>query len=482
MAELLQHLATPPTVSRFLKLPVEIRTEVVNHLSHPSDINVLCLVSKEIRDIATPHLYNKVDLTWKRGRDIPIDEEGFFLAKITSLLSAPCNLRFIRKLKIGSCGPQTVMALDALIPQLQENRLIEFDFLDDARYFFPTPEQLFRLWSSQKTLQNLQLSTYQIPFLINFFNSTQEPPNCLLKSVSRLRLANYNGLNRDMLLLPLNVVDTSRLRSLTLTGAISSNVVDQLNWLFASRSFSRLTDLQVELAVFEKTLELSNLPSLDFLSFGLKNGPFQYNIEGKGIVVPVDFSLRKLVWSGEIPRNRPRIQSVLTKVKGLEHLEIECSLGFCQRAVDQKRLAKAIKMHEETLKTLLFDEAMETQPCYFNKEFVRRILKCKRLEKLALSLPPDKPVSYYTEIIASLPRLRTFRIYDRFGAYINGTEPRSVKLEKALQEFPRIEYFEFSNCSYPIRRRRSHCLVDKRQNRSEGSMVLGVGIRERYNE
>lgn len=316
---------------------------------------------------------------------------------------------------------------------------------------------------------------------MDFFKTTQEPPNHLLKSVNRLRLANFYNFYSDMLLLPLNVVDTSRLRSLTLSGAISSEILSQLNWLFASRSFSRLTDLQVELAVFEKTLELSNLPSLGFLSFGLKNGPYQYSMESEGSFVPAGFPLRKLVWSGESPRNCPTIQSVLTRTQDLEQLKIECTLGFCKRAVHQKVLAKAIKMHEATLKTLLFDEAMETEPLYLNEEFVRKILKCKKLEKLALSLPPDKPVSYYTKIIASLPRLEIFRIYDRFGAYIDGTEPRSVKLVKALQKFPRIEYLEFSNCSYPITRRRSHCLVDKRQNRNEESMVLGVGIRERFN-
>lgn len=466
MAELIQYLATPQIAFRFLELPVEIRTNVVTYLSRPSDIKALCRVSKAIWEIATPRLYNKVDLTLKRGQDIPADEEGLFLARISSLLSAPCNLRFIRKLKIGCCGPQTTIALDALLPQLLENRLIEFDFRDDARYFFPTPDQLHRLWSSQKNLQNLQLSTYHIPFLIDFFEQTKEPPNCLLQSVTRLRLANFYNVNSDMLLLPLEIIDISRLRSLTLSGAILSKIVYKLNRLFASQSFSRLTDLQVELAVFEKPLELSNLPSLNFLSFGLRNGPRQYTIESKGLVVPADFPLRNLVWSGESPQNHPRIQSVLTKVKGLEHLEIECYLGFCQRASHQTALAKAIKMHKATLKTLLFDESMEMGPLYFNNQLVRQILKCKQLEKLALPLPPNEPVSYYTNIIASLPRLRIFRIYDRSGAHIDGTEPRSVKLLEELQKFPRIEFFEFSNCSYPIRRRRSYCLVDKRQVRS----------------
>lgn len=479
MAKLIQHRATPPTAFRFLDLPVEIRINVVNNLSRPSDIKALCRVSKEIWDIATPRLYNKVDLTCKRGQDIPADEEGLFLARISSLLSAPWNLRYIQKLKIGCCGPQTAMALDVLLPQLQENRLIEFDFRDDARNSFLRPEQLLRLWNRQKNLQNIQLSTYHIPFLRDFFGQSK----FWFRSVTRLRLTSLYDVNSDMLLLPLEMLDISCLRSLTLSGEISSKIVYQLNRLFATRFFSRLTELQVESAVFENPLELSNsLASLNFLSFGLRNGPDGYAIESKGLVVPAGFPLRNLVWSGESPLNHPRIQSVLTKVKGLEHLEIECILGFCQRASHQTALARAIKMHDATIKTLLFHESMETEPLSFNDEFMRQILKCKHLEKLALPLPSYKPVSYYTNIIASLPRLRILRIYDRSGAHIHATESRSVELVEALQKFPRIEIFEFSNCSYPIRRQRSHFLVDKRQIRSEESIVFGVGIAERHNE
>lgn len=172
-----------------------MRTEVVNHLSRPSHIKALCRVSKEVRDIATPRLYYRVDLTWRRGQNDPNEQEDTLLARIRSLLSALSNLQFIRILNIGCFGPQTTKAIDALLPQLKENGLIELNFWDNPDNFFPTPEQICLLWSRQKKLQNIQLCTHHIQFLIDFFKQTQEPRNCLPKSFTRLGLAKFRGAN-----------------------------------------------------------------------------------------------------------------------------------------------------------------------------------------------------------------------------------------------------------------------------------------------
>ena len=457
MAEFIQHLATPPLTFRFLELPVEIQIEVVNHLSRPSHIKALCRVSKEIWDIATPRLYNRVDLTWRRGQNNPKEQEDTLLARISSLLSAPSNLQFIRILNIGCFGPQTTKAIDALLPQLKENGLIEFNFWDHPDNFFPTPEQICLLWSRQKNLRNIQLCSHHVEFLIDFFEQTQEPRNCLPKSITRLGFANFHELTSDVLLLPLNIVDISRLRSLTLSGPIPSKVVYQLNRLFASRSFFRLTDLHVEVAVFQETLELSNLPSLYHLSFGLRRGSYPYMFENKGLVVPADLPLRILVWAGLNPLHYPTLESVLTQVKGLERLEIESSHPITSA---RKTLAEAIEMHKATLKWLFLDEFIETEASVYDEQFLRPILRCKKLKVLALPLPPNKPVSYYTNIVASLPCLGSFRIYDRAGAHMDGTEPLSVELVKALQKFPQIENFQFLESMYPKKgQRRFHCLV-----------------------
>lgn len=490
MEEFTQNLATSPTISRFLELPVDILNEVVDHLS-PSEIKVLCLVSKGIWDLATQRLYNRVDLTSESDQNNnTTEDEGKMLARVSSLLSAPSNLRFIRILNTGCFGLRTTEAIDALLPQLKENALIEFHFSADKKNFFPTSEQLHLLWSRQERLQNLQLCTHHI---LDFFEQTQEPPNCLPKSIIRLGLANEHWLKEpcsDVMLLPLKTLDLSRLRSLTLTGAISSNVVSCLSGLFASRSFSTLTDLHVEEAIFEETLELSNLPSLDLLSFGRRHTCFNYRIKNKALVVLDDFSLRKIFWVGLNPVHHQTLETVLGRVEDLEHLEIEAYLGFDRTVSSRTVLAEAIELHKSTLKTLLIDELIMTEslpprdPSFeeiimygvsafngpptieelemikdptFDEGFLRRILMCKQLEVLSLPLPPNQPVAYYTNIIASLPRLREFRIYDCDGVNIDATEPRIVELVEAVQNFSRIKFFAFSENSYPVERRRSRC-------------------------
>lgn len=199
---------------------------------------------------------------------------------------------------------------------------------------------------------------------------------------------------------------------------------------------------------------------MNHLSFGLRRGSYPYDFENKGLVVPADFPLRILVWAGLNPLHHPTLESVLTQVKGLEHLEFESKHPITSA---RKALAQAIEMHKATLKSLLVNEFIETEASVYDEQFLRLILRCKQLEVLALPLPSNKPVSYYTNIIASLPCLRRFRIYDYAGAHIDGTESRNVELVEALQKFSRIEIFQFSKSMYPNREQhRSHCLVYKR--------------------
>lgn len=152
----------------------------MNHLSRPSEIKALCLVSKEICDIATPRLYNRVDLYPKSDPKNPGEEEVQMLARIISLLSGTANLRFIRILNTGRFGESTTEAIDALLPQLQENALTEFNFSDDDANFFPTFRQLRLLWRRQKSLRNMQMTTDQIPYPFKEPQDLSICPNQLL--------------------------------------------------------------------------------------------------------------------------------------------------------------------------------------------------------------------------------------------------------------------------------------------------------------
>lgn len=453
------------TNSPFFRLPIELRSEVVRHLSRPSDIKALCLTSKEICDIATPCLYHRVDLMVKCEQNLSQEQEDMLMARVNSLLSAPANLRFIRILNTGQFGLRTTDAIDALILRLRRNALIEFNFSTSSADYFPTGRQLRLLWYRQKKLENLVLYIHHIPLLIDFFARTHQPPSCLTKSVTRLELRNFVSQleeENDAMLYPFQIVDMSRLRHLTLSGPIPSQVVDGLNRLFANRSFVNLTELHVDQATFKETLKPRNLPSLNTFSFGGGGGQYRNGLNEMKPALPANFPLRKLCWIGVDPVLPNTLETVLMRINGLEYLEIESILGFERTTRCRKTLAEAIEMHKGTLKILLVDELIKTTASAYDSQFVKRILRCKQLEVLSLPLPPNKPVAYYINIIDSLPRLVEFRIYDRAGAEIDGTEPRSVALVKVLEKYPRVKFFAFSMCLHPDGRRVVHCLVDNR--------------------
>lgn len=150
--------------------------KVMNYLIRP------CALS--FREIATPRLYNRADLISKSDQNNLEEEEGKMLARVSSLLSARSNLWSIRILSTGRFSFQTTKAMDALLPQLHENALIEFNFSADERNFFPTLEEQHLQVSRQENLQNIQLCTHHIPSLIVFLEKTREPPYCLPKSIT----------------------------------------------------------------------------------------------------------------------------------------------------------------------------------------------------------------------------------------------------------------------------------------------------------
>lgn len=460
--------ADPPTrkISPFLRLPVELRREVVNHLSRPRDLKALCLTSKEICDVATPRLYHRVDLIAKCDKNLSEEQEDELLSRVNSLLSAPSNLRFIRILNTGRFGLRTTDAIHDLLSWLREDALIEFNFSCSSAEHFPTGLQLQRLWRCQKNLQNFHLCSFHVPFLIDFSEKAQLPLSCLTKSVTRLELTYYEGeLEQESAVMqfPFRTVVMSHLRHLTLNGPIPPKVVGWLNRLFAGCSFVNLKELHIDQATFTATLEPRNLPSLDIFSFGGGQEQYRNSINEMEPELPANFPLLKLRWIGVDPVYPTTLEKVLTRINGLEYLEIESFIGFERTARGRKSLAEAIESHQATLKILLIDELIKTTASAYDSQFVKRILRCKQLQVLSLPLPSNRPVAYYINIIDSLPHLVELQIYDRAGADIDGTEARSMELVKALEMYPRVKYFGFSKCLHPDGRRRSYCFVDKRR-------------------
>lgn len=452
------------TTSPFLRLPVELRSEVVNHLNHPKDLKALCLTSKEICDVATPRLYHRVDLVVKSRQNLSEAQENKLLSRVNSLLSAPSNLRFIRILNTGRFGLRTTDAIHALLPQLRVDALIEFNFSSSCAENFPTGRQLQLLWCRQKNLQNFHLCTFHIPFLVDFFKKTKLPINSLTKAVTKLELTYCVGeLEQESAAMqfPFRTVRLSCIRYLTLNGQIPSKVVEWLNRLFANRAFANLKELHIDQATFTTTLEPRNLPYLELFSFGGGQEQYRNSINEMEPEFPLNFPLRGLRWIGVDPVYPTTLENVLMRITGLEYLEVESFTGFERTARGRKSLAEAIESHRPTLKVLLMDEFINTTASAYDSQFIKRILKCKKLRVLSLPLPPNKSVTYYIDIIESLPHLVELQIYDRVGADYDGTEPCSVALIKALKMYPRIKFFAFSKCLHPDERRRSYCLVSR---------------------
>ena len=454
--------------SPLLRLPIELLCGVVGHLRWIRDLKALRRTSKELCDIVTPRLYRKVDLIRKDGGDHHQRrcQDLKLLRRIASLLSGRSNLHFIRILNTGQFDRRSTLAIDALLPHLQKDALIEFNFSTRRGEYFPTGRQLQLLWRRQKKLRNFQLCTHHIPFMMDLLNAAKHPLISLTKSVTSLKLItsqSYFADEADELLLSLPVLVMSRLRCLTLNGQMSSVVVDGINELFANGSFVNLTELHVDQAEFYPTLDLSNLPSLDSLSFGNARVRYHKGGQRKGMILPKESSLRKIRWIGADPVDPTTLESVLNHISGLEYLEIESTESFNKTTRARVSLAKAIESHKETLKKLMVDEFIETTLSAYDIQFVRPILKCKKLKVLALPLQSNKPVGYYLNILNSLPDLVIFQIYDRTGAEMNGSELLSRELAEKLKAYPRLVLFRFCKCSHPDKRSGEHTLIDRRR-------------------
>lgn len=460
--------AVTQNASPLLRLPIELLSVVVGHLRLLRDLKALRRTCKEICDIATPRLYRKVDLIPKYRGDHHLRkcQELKLLRRIASLLSGRSNLQFTRILNTGKFGRRSTLAIDALLPHLRQNALIEFNFSTIREDDFLTGRQLQLLWRRQKKLRNFQLCTHHIPFMMDLLKDAKHPLSSLTKSVTSLKLINnerYFSEEADELLLSLPVLVMSRLRCLTLNGQISSVIVNGINDLFANRSFVNLTELHVDQANFDETLELSNLPSLDILSFGNALVQYYNGEHRRGMILPEKTPLRKIRWIGANPVDPTTLESVLNHISRLEYLEIESIQSFNKTTRARVSLAKAIESHKETLKELMVDEFIGTRRSAYDSQFVRRILMCKKLEVLALPLQPNKPVGYYLNILDSLPRLVLFQIYDRTGAEMNGSERLSRELAEELKEYPRLGLFRFCKCSHPDKRSDEHTLIDRRR-------------------
>lgn len=344
----------------FLKLPVEVQVEVVNNISLYSDLKALCLVSKELFDLATPRIYHKVDLKIESIRNQPAfsdeEEDRRMLSRIHSLLLRPANLWFVKVFKTGWIGRESTTLMDELLPLLPKDSLLKFSYSTDSDSRFPTPQQIEFLWGRQRRLKNLKLCSHMVSGLEKFLQKRTPSENALLKSFTKLSIGNFKddfSTTPDELCWPLKNLDLCLLQNLSLNGFGDCRhgfpaVMD----LFAGQTFVNLAKLIFEGVNFGKTVTFTNVPKLKSLvivdcenDLADANGDY-------GVALPFEFpdnlELQSLeYWDhGEAEP----LTHLVAQVRGLKKLVIGV-LGPV-RIDDQGKtdLSNAVRLHTDTLR------------------------------------------------------------------------------------------------------------------------------------
>lgn len=419
----------------FLRLPVELQAEIINNISLYSDLKALCLVSKELSNVATPRLYYKVDLRIRDDRRAirwPNDKQKDckLSLKIHSLLLASANLLFVRVFKTGYFGPESTLLIDRLLPLLRKHFLVKFSYSTESISSFPTPLQLQCLWGRQKHLQDLKLYSHMVPWLIEFLEKSDPSQRAFLKSFTKLDICG-NKMGRQAIpsTWPLRNLDLCFLQSLTIRGNGSYNPFPTLIELFASQSLVNLTKLCLECFLMEKTLPLTNLPLLKtliidgFVLTGEVSSPlvaFPGNVQLRSLTLSTHFGL-------EIST------SLLTQIKGLEYLMIKASPPV--HGVNQaiRDFTSAVRSHKDTLRVFKLNmDLMHTEHKIKDQQwdisFLKEIKLCSKLVTLSLPVVSNHSATYFCKLITALPSLSNLIVFTRVDSFSDWSPARVLKI------------------------------------------------------
>lgn len=424
--------------SPFLRLPVELQTETVSYLSNYSDLRALRLVSKRVSDIATPHLYNKVDL-----RNEKTQEGGLMVERINSLLVGPANLRFVRILKIPPFGLEPTQLMDQVLPLLRKDFMTEFSFITKSTMRFPTPLQMQFLWARQENLQNLKLYSHMVPCLSEFLEF--EPSRiALLQSFTKLDISDkYDGSSTNcsaIMIWPLRNLDLRVMQDLQLYGrSISTPVLSLLNDLFARGSFVNITKLTFAWIRLNDTLTLTNMPSLNSLVLHHCRSP-----GGPRLFLAFADDLRVPYFSHSNFMGAQMVAHLLIQMKGLKHLAIMDCHPIKGMTRGRRELALAINIHKDTLLQLKLREKLSLETGLdaelWHSRVVETIAGCRKLVDLSLPLVPSQPLSYYRNLIASFPDLASLTIYGKVEYWTNRNQNLASELFLAATQLKSVNF------------------------------------------
>lgn len=444
------HRATGETSFPFLRLPVELQIGVLSHVTRYSSLRALCLVSKEVADIATPRLFYKVDLRQKDwSEEPPIRQRiGYLrtLRQINSLLTKPANLLFVRVLNTSYLTPELTEHLGRLLPLFRTDFLTRISFAPKSILCFPTPQQTQLLLSRQRKIQNLRLFSHMAPSVDEFVRKNEPSRKAVLASFTRLNISDeYDGCATNTpatMFWPLVTLDLSVLRDLKISGlGVPPLILTRLNALFARGILVNLSRLMFEWVVFDDTLTLVNLPSLKLLNLSY----CQYGKPNRPLVLNDGFKLRYF-WYYTCG-NTKELVPLLAQIKGLEYLSISGFEPVWEVDKAQRDVARAISLYKETLLTLDLGENLNLDfligRTMWHFHVVEAIKKCRKLVMLSLPLVSDKPPLYYRHLARCFPDLIGLTVYDG----INNCS--TWDSEAALQLFPASSKLTFVHFKGP---------------------------------
>lgn len=353
--------------------------------------------------------------------------------------------------------------MDRLLPLLREDLLTELNYSTQSIKLFPTASQLQFLWCYQKKLQNLKIYSHIVPSLEEFFNkSGLINQKGLLKSFTKLTISDNSETQThqfNMISWPLKNLDLSLIQQLSFNGrknTKASNILSSLNPLFAAGFFGSLMKLTLKRIWFDKTLKLTNMPSLKQLSIVFCRAP-----PGQTLVqASRNFQLRylKLMASGPLEEIYP----FLTQITGLDDLIIVCPIRMNIATPLLTALMSAISTHKETLRILDLELypilELNTRASIWAATVMDIIQECKNLVNLWLPITPltTKPTSYYRDLIATLPRLLNLVIYTASDFSTKWSPNLARDIFPASTELSSIRFDTYSHEIYRIIRRGSN--------------------------
>lgn len=282
-----------------------------------------------------------------------------------------------------------------------------------------------------------------VPWLIALLNKSEPTKKAsLLKSFNKLdivRCWDDMAVTCTELCWPLENLDLCLLQNLSLDGrGIPGRFLLTLIDLFAGRFFINLMKLSPCSIYFNRTLILTNVPSLRSLVIidCHSTGPISL------LEFPDRFQLGSLsiCESGDVESVTP----LLAQIKGLEHLIIttdEEVYGVDQNIID---LTSAIISHKDTLRAFETDLGIEAEVSapQWESYFVEKIQLCDKLVNLCLPPVSNQPTSYYRKQIANFPSLSILVILTGFGSFSEWSPGRALKIFPASTQ---LEYVLFKD-------------------------------------